>query len=207
MLRATVEDLTLEYVDEGAGEPVVLIHAGLCADWFMPLLGEPALAPYRRIAYHRAGYAGSSHPWGALTIADHARHCHALMRHLGIDRAHLVGHSSSALMALQTERRRELATLLALGLTPARLTVLTLLETGLIGAIAGLCAFPTGALLALVLVHVINVRSFGWTMALQWDPGVFAQALLVALLAALLAGLYPLVRLLRLPVAAALRQE
>jgi pimeloyl-ACP methyl ester carboxylesterase len=101
MQRASVEGLTLEYVDEGDGEAVVLMHAGLCADWFMPFVGEPALAGYRRIAYHRAGYAGSSHPWGELTIADQAQHCHALMRHLGIDRAHLVGHSSSALMALQ----------------------------------------------------------------------------------------------------------
>jgi pimeloyl-ACP methyl ester carboxylesterase len=101
MPHATIDDLTFEYVDEGTGEPLVLIHAGLAADWFMPFVSEPALAAYRRVSYHRAGYAGSSHPWGPLTIADHARHCHGLMRQLGIDRAHLVGHSSSALMALQ----------------------------------------------------------------------------------------------------------
>jgi hypothetical protein len=44
MQRATVDDLTIDYVERGVGEPVVLIHAGLCADWFMPLLDEPALA-------------------------------------------------------------------------------------------------------------------------------------------------------------------
>jgi putative ABC transport system permease protein len=113
----------------------------------------------------------------------------------------------SALMALQTERTRELATLLALGLTPGRLWALTMLETGFMGLAAGLLSLPTGALLAVILVEVINVRSFGWTMRLEFTPGVFAQALVLSVAAALLASIYPLVRLGRMPVAAALRAE
>lgn len=113
----------------------------------------------------------------------------------------------SALMALQVERRRELATLQALGLTLGQLWKLTLLETGLMGAAAGLLSWPTGAILAWVLVNVINLRSFGWTMTFEFAPWVFVQALVVAVLAALLAGVYPLLRLARIPVAAALRQE
>ncbi len=113
----------------------------------------------------------------------------------------------SALMALQTERTRELATLLALGLTPARLWGLTLLETGFMGLAAGLLSLPTGALLAAILVDVINVRSFGWTMRLILDPRIFAEALGLSVGAALLATLYPLFRLGRMPVAAALRSE
>src|SRR5262245_28219980 len=34
-------------------------------------------------------------------MADHAEHCRLLMRHVGIERAHIVGHSSTALIALQ----------------------------------------------------------------------------------------------------------
>ena len=34
-------------------------------------------------------------------MADHARHCLLLMRQLGIERAHIVGHSSSVAVALQ----------------------------------------------------------------------------------------------------------
>ena len=34
-------------------------------------------------------------------MADHAEHCAVLMRRLGIDDAHVVGHSSSAVIALQ----------------------------------------------------------------------------------------------------------
>ena len=113
----------------------------------------------------------------------------------------------SALMALQIERARELATLLALGLTNLQLLALTLLETGLMGLTAGLMSLPTGYILALVLIYVINLRSFGWTIQMTLDPWVFAQAVAVSVAAALLAALYPLRRLLALPVAAALRQE
>jgi putative ABC transport system permease protein len=113
----------------------------------------------------------------------------------------------SALLALQVERTRELATLVALGLLPRQLWGLTLLETGLVGLAAGLLALPTGLLLAAILVGIINVRSFGWTMELLVEPGVLAQALALALLAALAAAVYPMRRLGRMSVAAAMRQE
>jgi putative ABC transport system permease protein len=56
-------------------------------------------------------------------------------------------------------------------------------------------------------VNVINVRSFGWTMRLEADPWLFAQALAVSIVAAVLASVYPMVRLHRRPLAAALRSE
>jgi putative ABC transport system permease protein len=113
----------------------------------------------------------------------------------------------SALVSLQVERTRELGTLLALGLLPRQLWGLTLLETGLIGLAAGLLSLPTGVALAAILVEVINVRSFGWTMPLRLSPLVLVQALALSVGAALLAALYPVRRLQRLSVAAALRQE
>ena len=85
----------------------------------------------------------------------------------------------SALMALQVERTRELATLTTLGLGERQQWALGFLETGLMGAVAGLLALPLGWLLAFILVDVINVRSFGWTMRLEADPWLFAQAFLV----------------------------
>jgi putative ABC transport system permease protein len=84
---------------------------------------------------------------------------------------------------------------------------MTLLETGLMGAAAGVLAIPTGLVLALVLIYVINLRSFGWTIQLAVDPAIFLQALLIGLAAALLAGIQPMRRLARLEVADALRQE
>ena len=102
MERAAVDGLELDYELRGAGEPVVLIHWGLCAAWAEPLLDEPALADrYRLLRYHRAGFAGSDRIQGPISMADHAAHCALLTRQLGIRRAHIVGHSSSAVIALQ----------------------------------------------------------------------------------------------------------
>jgi len=113
----------------------------------------------------------------------------------------------SALMALQVERTRELATLEAMGLAPPQMWALTLLETGLMGAVAGVLSLPLGWLLAAILVNVINLRSFGWTMRLEADPWLFVEALLVSVAAALAASVYPLVCLRRRPLASALRAE
>jgi pimeloyl-ACP methyl ester carboxylesterase len=100
--RAALETLSLDYEIRGSGEPVVLVHAGIFADWFKPLLDEASLTDrYRVVSYHRVGYAGSSHVAGAVSLADQAAHLRALMRQLGIDRAHLVGHSSGGNIALQ----------------------------------------------------------------------------------------------------------
>jgi 3-oxoadipate enol-lactonase len=96
----TVDGCRLGYEVRGEGEPVVLIHAGLVADFFAPLMGRPELDGYRIVRYHRAGYAGSD-PVDPVDIGRHAAHCRALLAHLGIDQAHLVGHSSSAAMAIQ----------------------------------------------------------------------------------------------------------
>jgi putative ABC transport system permease protein len=113
----------------------------------------------------------------------------------------------SALMALQLERARELGMLRANGLTPRQLWALVISQTGLIGLTAGLLAIPVGVMLATVLVFVINKRSFGWTLLFQLDGSLFAQALLVAIAAALLAGLYPAWRMSRTSPALALREE
>ena len=59
----------------------------------------------------------------------------------------------------------------------------------------------------MILIEVINVRSFGWTMQLELPPLVLVQALALSVLAALLAAVYPVLRLQRMSVAAALRQE
>ena len=113
----------------------------------------------------------------------------------------------STLMSLQLERAREIGVLRANGMTRRQLWALTLLETGLLGTSAGLVAMPTGFVLALILIYIINLRSFGWTLSMQLQVGEFAQAFLVALAAALLAGLYPAWRMSRTDPADALRME
>ncbi|MDJ0897631.1 MAG: FtsX-like permease family protein [Xenococcus sp. MO_188.B8] len=113
----------------------------------------------------------------------------------------------SALMSLQLERTRELGILRATGMTPTQLWWLTLLETGLMGSVAGILAMPLGYALAWILIYVINVRSFGWTLQMQLQPSYFWQSLIVAVVAALLAGIYPAWRLGNMVIATAIREE
>jgi pimeloyl-ACP methyl ester carboxylesterase len=102
MTRATINGVELEYDVRGTGEPIVLIHWGVSASWAEPLLSEPALEDgYQLLSYHRAGFGDSSRLDRPVSIADHAEHCRLLMRRLGLERAHVVGHSSSAVVALQ----------------------------------------------------------------------------------------------------------
>ncbi len=102
MERASLDGLELEYELKGSRDPVVLIHWGLCAKWAEPLMGEPALADqYGLLRYHRAGFGGSDRIEGSISIAAHAAHCNRLMQLLGMEKAHVAGHSSSAAVAIQ----------------------------------------------------------------------------------------------------------
>jgi putative ABC transport system permease protein len=114
---------------------------------------------------------------------------------------------AGSLMAVSLERGRELATLRALGATPAQVVEVTIVETGLLGALAGLLAIPLGAVLAAFLVFVINRRSFGWTMPLVLDARALLVAPLVGMVAGVAAGLLPAWRAARVPPAEALREE
>ncbi|HLF96799.1 MAG TPA: FtsX-like permease family protein [Methylococcaceae bacterium] len=112
-----------------------------------------------------------------------------------------------AFLALQSERGKELATLRALGFTPGQVRAGVLLQTGFLGLASGLLALPLGALVGFALVRVVNQRSFGWSMDLALPAGVFGEAALLAVAAALLAGVYPAWRAARLSPAGALREE
>ena len=95
-----IDDADLGYVDRGAGEPVLLVHAGVFSDWFLPVSETRSLDGFRVVRIRRAGYGGPM-PSRHLTIADHARHAAALADHLGLERLHWVGHSSSCQIGLQ----------------------------------------------------------------------------------------------------------
>jgi putative ABC transport system permease protein len=92
-------------------------------------------------------------------------------------------------------------------MTVRQLWQLTLLETGLMGAIAGLLAMPAGWMLAWILIYVINRRSFGWTLQMNLEPAYFLQALAVAVGAAILAGIFPALKLGNMVIATAVREE
>ena len=113
----------------------------------------------------------------------------------------------SALTAIQLERAREVGVLRALGLGQAQLFAHVELQTAVMGAIAGLLAIPTGLAMAWVLVEVINRRSFGWRIDLSIDPAGIAQAVALSLAAALIAGVWPALRMCRADLARVLRGD
>ncbi len=91
----------LEYEVRGHGEAVLLIHGALIADLLRPLSDEPALSGYRLIRVHRRGYAGSSAAGDSFSVAQDAADAAALLRHLGIARAHVISHSSGGIVAIE----------------------------------------------------------------------------------------------------------
>jgi pimeloyl-ACP methyl ester carboxylesterase len=100
--QLSVDGGVLEYEVVGTGEPVVLIHGALLAEAYAPLCAEPSLTTHSRLVrYHRRGYAGSSRVAPPFSIAQQAADCLAVLRHLGIEQAHVVGHSSGGTMALR----------------------------------------------------------------------------------------------------------
>lgn len=113
----------------------------------------------------------------------------------------------SALMAIQLERGREFAILRAAGMTPGQLWRLILGQTLLMGMIAGLLALPLGIGLGWVLTQIINRQSFGWSVGWELPPAALLGSVALALLAALLAALYPAWRMARTSPAGALREE
>lgn len=113
----------------------------------------------------------------------------------------------SALMALQLEKTSEFALLRATGATPSEVSRIILIQTGVIGLFAGILAIPLGFLMSNLLIDVINLRSFGWSMQHIVSGQSLLEGMSLAIIAALLAGLYPALHASRLPIAQALRDE
>jgi pimeloyl-ACP methyl ester carboxylesterase len=102
MERANVRGSTIEYEILGSGEPVLLIQGALVADGLRPLVQEDSLARrYKLIVYHRRGVAGSDGVPSPYTLEDQAADAQTLLGELGVERAHVVGHSYGAAIALQ----------------------------------------------------------------------------------------------------------
>lgn len=113
----------------------------------------------------------------------------------------------AALLAILLERRRELATLRALGLRHDQIGRLLVIESGLLATLAWVFALAGGGTLAWVLLRIINVRSFGWSLPIEIPFAGLAVHLGLAWVAALLATVVPWVVSRRMSIAAGLREE
>lgn len=141
----------------------------------------------------------------SLAVFDQTFRVTELLRGLALSVA-FVG-IVSALLAQQMERITDYALMRALGFTRTELAGVVLLQTLAAGVIAASLAVPVGVGLALLLIDVINVRSFGWTMSLHLPTGRLFAAWAAAIVAAGFAALGPALLAARRAPATVLRND
>jgi putative ABC transport system permease protein len=99
---------------------------------------------------------------------------------------------TGALLTLFLERRRDFGIYRALGFSTSQIGIMTVLEGLGMGLVSFLLSIVGGTALAIMLIKVINLRSFNWTIFYypEWQPYVMTG--IVAICASLGAALYPL---------------
>jgi putative ABC transport system permease protein len=97
----------------------------------------------------------------------------------------------TVLFALLDERRRDLATLRALGAARAQVGGLIAAEAALLGLTGALSGVAAGVVVGAVLVKVVNLQSFGWTLRLLVPWRTLAVSAALVTLACALAGVAP----------------
>ncbi|MCO5132045.1 MAG: ABC transporter permease [Xanthobacteraceae bacterium] len=111
----------------------------------------------------------------------------------------------TSLMTLSGSRLPQLAPLWAIGLTRRRLAAIELMKTMAVACVTALLALPLGLVVAWCLIAVVNIKAFGWRLPFQVFPAQLLELLGVAMVAALLATLPPVLRLARMQPATLIR--
>jgi putative ABC transport system permease protein len=100
----------------------------------------------------------------------------------------------STLITLILERREELAMLSFLGASRAQIRRMIVIEALLIGGVSEAIGAIIGTLMSLILIYVINVQSFGWTIQFHFPALFLLQSAVLILVVTAIAGLYPAAR-------------
>jgi putative ABC transport system permease protein len=97
----------------------------------------------------------------------------------------------STLLTLILERRGEIAVLGFLGATRSQVRRMIVIEAVMIGGVSQMVGILIGLMISLVLIYVINVQSFGWTIQFHLPWAFLAQTTVLIIVATGVAGLYP----------------
>lgn len=89
------------------------------------------------------------------------------------------------------ERRREFATLRAIGGSEGQIRQLVMWEAAYLGLVGIALGLVGGGLLSVLLINVINKQSFGWTIQMIVPISAVLQAVALAAAATLIAGYFP----------------
>jgi putative ABC transport system permease protein len=91
----------------------------------------------------------------------------------------------AATMSAQTiARAREFGMLRHIGVGKGQIIAMLASEGALLGLIGGLTGVALGAILAQVLIHVVNPQSFNWTMTTSWPFGTMIAVIAALIVAA-----------------------
>ena len=113
----------------------------------------------------------------------------------------------STLFALVLERRREIGLMRYLGLRASDVRRMVYYEAAFIGLLGGVMGVIVGVLLSFLLIFVINRQAFGWLIELHMPYDFLAEAVVLVIAAALVAGVYPAGVAARIRTAEAVRSE
>lgn len=104
---------------------------------------------------------------------------------------------AGALLTLFIERSREFGIYRALGFSSGQVARMTLIEGLEMGLVSFILSTAVGTVLAFLLIKVINLRGFNWTIFYfpAWQPYILTG--ITAILASLGAGAYPIWRVFR----------
>ncbi|MBI1760226.1 MAG: ABC transporter permease, partial [Acidobacteria bacterium] len=114
---------------------------------------------------------------------------------------------ASTLLTLLLERKRELALLRLIGADRQQVRKMVMIEAALIGGVSQSMGLVVGLLLSLVLIYVINVQSFGWTIQFHLPVLFLLQSSLLILVVTTLSGIYPANRAAEMHAAAEVSEE
>ena len=98
---AQLDNIRFHYQQSGEGPDLILLH-GVTGDlsiWFLSKTMQTLAADFRVTAYDLRGHGYSDAPPTNYTSADQAGDLLAMMDHLGIERASVVGHSFGGVIA------------------------------------------------------------------------------------------------------------
>ena len=113
----------------------------------------------------------------------------------------------TVLFALLRERAADLALLRALGASRAELGAQVTLQAGLLGLLGAGGGAVTGLWIGMVLVTVVNLQSFGWTLEFHQPWSAIGGVLAAVGIACLFAGLAPAWLAARAGMSVVLREE
>ena len=98
---------------------------------------------------------------------------------------------TGTLVTLIIERRRELAILRLVGADLGQIRRMIVFESGFLGLVGQALGLVSGFALALILIYVVNVQSFGWTIQFHVPVAFLVQSSLLVIVSTSVAGLYP----------------